>query len=147
MTQIVETIQFKALRRGQEECRLRDVSPAAVEALATDLVLEKGDTLRTPLTVLKNGDLYTIIDGNHRYEAMIKARRILGDGFYSKVVCHVYKDINSEEQLVLAMKQNLTSETIVAMTDYQKIIFIRKMQGKMTNIYSALKIKNVSCKR
>ena len=71
---------------------------------------------------------FIILDGNHRYNAMISLKEKGSTSVTnSKVECRVFVGLSEQEAILTAYGENNEKADVLLMTDYEKVSVIRKI--------------------
>lgn len=148
----VRQIQLNKLMEPESDYRVRSVNSERVETLYQTLLESGTKALRSQLTVMQKGDDYTIIDGNHRYRAMLKVRKEeLKEDYFSTVSCRVYEAIEPHYVLGLGYSSNSISGDVLKMSDFEVVECLRKIfssgeskENALGRIYNLLGAHSVS---
>ena len=94
-----------------------------------------------------------LLDGNHRYQAVTKLRANDINSFM-KLPCRIYKTLTVKQALGTAFAKNKDSEDVLKMSDYERVMVIRKVMKETkedadlksyhTSIYELLGAYDVS---
>ena len=128
--------------------RLRDVNQSRVSEMVDTLSANKSTRLNYQLTVMKVNNDYVLLDGNHRYRAVINLRKKNLD-IFTKLPCTIYSRMSVQQALGMAFSNNRESEDVLAMTDYEKVAVIRNIlagnqSAKEEIIYDILGVYDAS---
>ncbi len=93
---IVELVEPEGKHRA---LRVRQISDSRVEDLISVLKQQRSPTLSSELTVLKTTeDEYVLLDGNHRYKAMMKLRALPGTAdWFQSIRCRIYTSLTTQK--------------------------------------------------
>lgn len=75
---------------------------------------------------------YTVIDGNHRLEALQKYKKTTGKDYVTSVNCRVYRKLSYDAATAVGYRQNLANKSFYKMTDFDLCCIIRKVKAKTT---------------
>ncbi len=133
--------------------RVRGVSSRRVDELAAVLRTQGSAELSSELSVLTypvhGGEKkYIILDGNHRYCAILKLRSEPETAsWFNTVPCRVYQHLGVKEALAIGFGRNRDAEDVLKMDDFSKVEVIRKLLSRDENmdvVYDLLKAQDVS---
>ena len=138
--------------------RLRRVDDERATELAEAICTDR--LLKSHLTVVRKLNdqaqyVYIILDGNHRYAAMVQIRSRSDQTRFPKVSCRVYngEHVTKEQCLAVAFTSNKDAENVKQMTEYERVSVIRKLRTPgdnltktqiLDNVYDILNITTVS---
>lgn len=148
----IQKIPFGRIKtpNGQyEQFRLRNVTESRVVELSATLKARASPILTSLLTVMKDSDNFILLDGNHRYEAMLRLRKN-NRALYETIECQVFDFMSPQEAIGIAFASNTDSEDALKMTDQERVLAIRRVatqtleEDKNREIYKLFGVSDVS---
>ena len=150
----IQSISMEHLKQPDgifKEYRVRDTNEQRVRELAN---LLQGNNAAPILVVLKkSAETYIILDGNHRFNAIVQLNKEGHIGFHY-LQCQVYEGLTVHQSLSLGFSENRKSENNLRMDDFDKVHVIRrvltsisKSEDNLEHIYKMLSINVVRMKR
>ena len=147
-----ETVEFDVLRQTKPQHAVREIDPEHVKKIQETLLEDDTGVLMSMLTVVRQGQYMHILDGSHRYNAMINIRQYYHHDWFDKVPVLVYDDLSAAEAIGVAFAMNRDDSKGLKMTDYDVVMSLRRViedtAGNETDIletcYRLMKAKTVS---
>ena len=142
----VQTLDIEDLQTKQY---VRKLKAETISLLISSLIQQEENVITTSLVVVKSGQKYEIIDGNHRHAAMMQVR-LRDPSKFARVPCIVYED-NNIDRALFALKCNMLSTNSLELTDFERVCVVRNIlnenphnkEEQYQKIYKYLNLTNV----